>query len=35
MKALTSSLPKIGKTGNLVFDNDVYVVSPRTKRLVK
>lgn len=35
VKALTSDLRKIGKTGNLVFDNDVYHVSPRTKRLVK
>jgi hypothetical protein len=35
VKALTASLRKIGKTGNLVFDNDVYHVSPRTKRLVK
>jgi hypothetical protein len=35
VKALTASLRKIGKTGNLVFDNDVYLVSPRTKRLVK
>jgi len=35
VKSLASSLQKIGKTGNLVFDHDVYVVSPRTKRLVK
>ena len=35
VKALTASLRIIGKTGNLVFDNDVYLVSPRTKRLVK
>ena len=35
VKALTASLKKIGKTGNLVFDNDVYLMSPRTKRLVK
>jgi hypothetical protein len=35
VKALTASLKNIGKTGNLVFDNDVYFVSPRTKRLVK
>jgi len=35
VKALSSSLQKIGKTGNLIFDNDVYHVSPRTKRLVK
>ena len=35
VKALTASLRKIGKTGSLVFDNDVYLVSPRTKRLVK
>ena len=35
VKALTTDLRKIGTTGNLVFDNDVYLVSPRTKRLVK
>jgi len=35
MKALFTTLQKIGKTGNLVFDNDVYMVSPRTLRLVK
>jgi hypothetical protein len=35
VKTLTASLKKIGKNGNLVFDNDVYLVSPRTKRLVK
>jgi hypothetical protein len=35
VKALSASLKKIGKTGSLVFDNDVYVLSPRTKRLVK
>jgi hypothetical protein len=35
VKDLSSSLRKIGKTGHLVFDNDVYLVSPRTKRLVK
>ena len=35
VKALTASLKKVGKTGNLVFDNDIYHVSPRTKRLVK
>jgi hypothetical protein len=35
VKTFTASLKKIGKSGNLVFDNDVYHVSPRTKRLVK
>ena len=35
VKALTASLKKVGKTGNLVFNDDIYHVSPRTKRLVK
>ena len=30
VKALTTDLRKIGTTGNLVFDNDVYLVSPLT-----
>ena len=35
VKALSSALQKIGKkAGNLVFDNDVYLVSPSTQRFI-
>jgi hypothetical protein len=35
VKTLFSAIQKIGQSGNLVFDNDVYLVSARTQRLVK
>jgi hypothetical protein len=35
VKSLFTALQSISKSGNLVFDNDVYLISPKTKRLVK
>jgi hypothetical protein len=35
VKSLFTALQSISKSGNLVFDDDVYLISPKTKRLVK
>ncbi|HEX4139124.1 MAG TPA: hypothetical protein VHY09_02175 [Candidatus Methylacidiphilales bacterium] len=34
VKTLFSAIQKIGKSGSLVFDHDVYLVSPATKKFI-